>query len=78
MFQNIKVKDFKKILLEKLDGYDDYEITSIGKVQGKADGLINPYVVLLKNTARNNEEKFLPSFQDDVSKLEPPTKEESN
>lgn len=78
MFQNIKVIDFKKALLDKLNGYDDCEITSIGKVQGKADGLINPYVVLLKNTARNNEEKFLPSFQDDVSKLEPPTKEESN
>lgn len=79
MFQNIKVKDFKKILLEKLDGYDNFEITSIGKVQGKADGLINPFVWHLKDSTRNEEKDiFLPSFQDEVPEPQPTAKEKTN
>lgn len=64
MIKNIKVKDFKTALFEKLKNYDDYEITSIGKVQGKADGMINPYVVFLKHSSGKNEEIYLPSFED--------------
>ncbi len=65
MFQNIKVKNFKKALLEKLNEYDDCEILSIGKVQGKADGMINPYVFYIRNTIDKKEKRiYLPSFED--------------
>lgn len=64
MLQNIKVKEFENALLEKLNGYDDFEILSIGKVQGDADGLINPYVMLLKDSTGRNQNIYLPSFED--------------
>lgn len=64
MFKNIKVNDFKVILLDKLSEYDDCEILSIGKVQGKAGEYENPYVIHLKDSSGNMKDIFIPSLYD--------------
>lgn len=66
MFKNIKVNDFKAILLDKLSEYDDCEIVSIGKVQGTADGLVNPYVISLRGASVGQyKDIYVPSFEDE-------------
>lgn len=49
MIENITVHEFMDNLKIKLAGFDNYEVVSMGLVQGKIGEMMNPYVIYLRN-----------------------------
>lgn len=64
LIKNITVQKFLEELKTKLAGFENYEVVSTGKVQGKAGGYENPYVIHLKDSSGNMKDIFIPSLYD--------------
>ena len=69
--KNITVRFFRKALSDQLLGLEDYEIISIGTVQGEKNGLRNPYFLNLKHPTGIERTVYVPSLEEHENTISP-------